>query len=171
MVEKHRLISVDSVTSVGATQGVSPEVAADFSSGGFSNLFARPSYQDDAVNTFLQQLGNTNAGLFNATGRGFPDVAYSGVDFNIVLNGQDTTVDGTSCSAPSLASSIALINANLLSNGGSQLGFLNPLLYSSSSSSIFNDITSGSNPGCFTQGFTATTGWDPAGLLSCLVIT
>lgn len=151
---------ITSVTSVGATQNISPEIAADFSSGGFSNLFARPSYQEDAVSTYLQQLGNTNAGLFNTTGRGFPDVAYQGVDFNIVVNGEGTTVDGTSCSAPSFASSVALINANLLASGGKPLGFLNPLLYSSDSASIFNDITDGSNPGCFTQGFPATTGWD-----------
>ena len=152
------------MTSVGATQGVSPEVAASFSSGGFSNLFARPSYQDDAVNAYLQQLGNVNAGLFNSSGRAFPDVAYSGVDFNIVQGGVVQTVDGTSCSAPSLSASVSLINANILANGGKQLGFLNPLLYSSGASAIFNDITSGSNPGCGTQGFPAATGWDPVRL-------
>lgn len=26
---------------------------------------------------------------------------------------------------------------------------------------VFNDITSGNNPGCGTNGFTATQGWDP----------
>lgn len=32
------------LTSVGATQGVSPEIAASLSSGGFSNVFGQPSY-------------------------------------------------------------------------------------------------------------------------------
>ena len=27
---------------------------------------------------------------------------------------------------------------------------------------VFNDITTGSNPGCNTQGFHAAKGWDPA---------
>ncbi|KAI0690231.1 peptidase S8/S53 domain-containing protein [Cerioporus squamosus] len=34
------------VTSVGATQGLEPEMAWTSSSGGFSNIFQRPSYQD-----------------------------------------------------------------------------------------------------------------------------
>ena len=68
---------ITSVTSVGATQNISPEIAADFSSGGFSNLFARPSYQDDAVSAYLQTLGDTNAGLFNTTGRAV-DLCISG---------------------------------------------------------------------------------------------
>jgi tripeptidyl-peptidase-1 len=37
---------------------------------------------------------------------------------------------------------------------------LNPFLYSSGISGL-NDITSGSNPGCSTNGFTARAGWDP----------
>jgi hypothetical protein len=38
-------------------------------------------------------------------------------------------VDGTSCSAPSFAGMITLVNDYLLNNGKSQLGFLNYLLY------------------------------------------
>lgn len=37
-----------SVTSVGGTRNI-PEIAASLSSGGFSNYFARPSYQSAAV--------------------------------------------------------------------------------------------------------------------------
>jgi tripeptidyl-peptidase-1 len=40
------------------------------------------------------------------------------------------------------------------------LGFLNPWLYSQGFVGL-NDITSGSNPGCDTDGFTAGVGWDP----------
>ena len=46
------------VTSVGGTNGTSPERAAFFSGGGFSNYFSRPSYQSDAVSTFLDALGD-----------------------------------------------------------------------------------------------------------------
>jgi len=70
-------------TSVGATTGVN-EVAADFSSGGFSNVFARPSFQDSAVSAYLSALGNTNSGRFNPNGRAFPDVAAQGENVEIV---------------------------------------------------------------------------------------
>lgn len=56
---------------------------------------------------------------------------------------------------------VALLNDFRLSNGKSSLGFLNPLIYASGVSAGFNDITSGSNPGCGTNGFTAGAGWDP----------
>ena len=54
----------------------------------------------------------------------------------------------------------SLLNDYLISQGKAPLGFLNPLIYSTTSSP-FNDITSGSNPGCGTQGFSAVHGWDP----------
>ncbi|KAH9010271.1 subtilisin-like protein [Lactarius pseudohatsudake] len=41
-----------------------------------------------------------------------------------------------------------------------RLGFLNLLLYGHGRDGV-NDITSGSNPGCGTDGFTAIPGWDP----------
>lgn len=63
------------LTSVGSTDGV-PETAASFSSGGFSNIFPVPDYQSSAVSNYLSQLGSTNSGLFNTTGRGFPDVRF-----------------------------------------------------------------------------------------------
>ena len=47
------------VTTVGATVRVVPEVAVSFSGGGFSNYFARPAYQDAAVNTYLTKYANT----------------------------------------------------------------------------------------------------------------
>ena len=43
------------VTAVGGTIGVSPETAVSFSGAGFSNYFARPSYEDKAVTAFLNQ--------------------------------------------------------------------------------------------------------------------
>ncbi|CAE6421473.1 unnamed protein product [Rhizoctonia solani] len=148
------------VTAVGGTYQISPEVGVSFSQGGFSDYFPRPSYQTSAVSTFLGSLGNTYLGLYNTTGRGFPDVAAQGKGFQIVQGGKTTSVAGTSASAPTFAGVIALLNDYRLSQGKSPLGFLNPWLYSTATSAL-NDITSGNNPGCGTSGFTARAGWDP----------
>ncbi|KAJ7589493.1 family S53 protease-like protein [Mycena floridula] len=145
-------------TSVGATQGTT-ETSASFSSGGFSRVFTRPSYQATAVSTYLTALGSTNSGKFTATGRGFPDVAAQGVNVEIVDGGSIGTVAGTSCSSPIFASVIALINDRRIAAGKSSLGFLNPFLYANPGA--FFDITTGSNPGCGTNGFPARAGWDP----------
>ncbi|KAF8263860.1 hypothetical protein EI94DRAFT_550944 [Lactarius quietus] len=62
---------------------------------------------------------------------------------------------------PSVAGIISLLNDCLISKGKPPLGFLNPWLYGEGLAG-FNDITSGSNPGCGTNGFSATiVGWDP----------
>ncbi|KAH9944747.1 family S53 protease [Amylocystis lapponica] len=148
------------ITSVGATNGISPETAAYFSSGGFSNYFSAPSYQSSAVSSFLTNLGSTNDGLYNPSGRGFPDVSAQGVNFQIVQNGAVGGVDGTSCASPAFASVVSLINDRLLAAGKPALGFLNPWLYSTAAGAL-NDVTSGNNPGCGTDGFYAGSGWDP----------
>ncbi|KAI0079096.1 subtilisin-like protein [Panus rudis PR-1116 ss-1] len=148
------------VTTVGGTIRVNPEVAVSFSGGGFSNYFAQPSYQSTAVSNFLARLGTTNAGLFNKTGRAYPDVAAQGQNFQVVLGGRVISVGGTSASSPTFAGVIALLNDFRISQGKSPLGFLNPIIYSTGVKG-FNDITSGSNPGCGTNGFTAGAGWDP----------
>ncbi|KAI0740343.1 family S53 protease-like protein [Earliella scabrosa] len=149
------------ITSVGSTTGVAPETAAPFSAGGFSNIFPRPDYQSAAVDAYLQTLGSANAGLFNATGRAYPDVSTQGSNFQVNVNGVVQSVSGTSASSPTFASIVALLNDKRLSAGLPPLGFLNPLLYSGNASSAFNDVTSGSNPGCGTDGFPAASGWDP----------
>lgn len=131
------------MTSVGATQlsSTTSETAASFSSGGFSNYFARPSYQASAVSAYLSFLGTTDSGKYNASGRGFPDVAAIGHLVEIVVNSQFGLVDGTSCSSPIFASIIALINDALVGAGKSPLGFLNPFLYANPGA--FHDITTG----------------------------
>ncbi|EKM50516.1 uncharacterized protein PHACADRAFT_263851 [Phanerochaete carnosa HHB-10118-sp] len=148
------------VTTVGATTRINPEVATSFSGGGFSNYFAQPSYQSSAVSAFLTKLGSTNAGLFNTSGRAYPDVAAQGEGFQVVVGGRIESVAGTSASSPTFAGVIALLNDFRLSQGKPGLGFLNPALYSTLVDG-FNDITSGSNPGCGTNGFSAGAGWDP----------
>ncbi|KAI0344587.1 family S53 protease [Trametopsis cervina] len=147
------------MTSVGATTGV-PETSASFSSGGFSNFFGVPSFQQSAVSSYLTKLGNTNSGKFNRTGRGFPDIAAQGDNVEIVFQQQAGLVAGTSCSSPIFASIISLINDHLAAAGKPPLGFLNPFLYGAAAST-FTDITTGNNPGCNTNGFPALAGWDP----------
>jgi len=147
------------VTAVGATAGI-PETAANISAGGFSNLFARPSYQSAAVSRYLASIGSEYKGKFNSSGRGFPDVSAQGSNVVIRVGGQYELVGGTSASAPIFASTIALLNAERLLGGKAPLGFLNPLLYGFPID-VVNDITSGSNPGCGTNGFPAKLGWDP----------
>jgi tripeptidyl-peptidase-1 len=148
------------VTSIGATDGLGPEIAADFSSGGFSNFLAQPSYQTAAVSSFLSRLGSTYSGLFNPAGRAFPDISAQGTNIPIVFGQELGLVGGTSASTPIMASITALLNDQLIARGQPPVGFINPLIYSSGGSA-FTDITAGTNPGCGTAGFNATTGWDP----------
>jgi hypothetical protein len=61
-----------------------------------------------------------------------------------------------------VAGVISLINDYLVSDGKHPLGFLNPWLYGKARlGNGLQDIISGSNPGCDTDGFTAVPGWDP----------
>ena len=72
---------------------------------------------------------------------------------NVVIfdGGQEGTVDGTSCSTPIFASTVALLNAQLIAAGKSVVGFMNPFIYANPS--VFTDVTTGDNPGCNTNGF------------------
>ena len=152
-------------TAVGATVGGEPEAAVDFSGGGFSNYFARPSYQDAAVEAWL--AGNNNpdlVSLVNTSGRAFPDVSAQGSDFHVFIAGSDSLVGGTSASTPAFSSIINLVSNQLLVEGKAPLGFLNPFLYSSGTAGL-TDIVNGNNEGCSNldggAGFSAVEGWDP----------
>ncbi|KAH9010095.1 subtilisin-like protein [Lactarius deliciosus] len=148
------------ITVVGGTTDYVPEVAAEFSGGGFSDYFKRPSYQEEAVSTFLQDLGNRYQGLYDASGRGIPDVAAQADGFRIFLNGNEQEASGTSVATPVVAGIISLLNDWLILTGQGPLGFLNPWLYGRGSRGL-TDITEGSNPGCNMDGFSAIVGWDP----------
>ena len=158
------------------TQGIAPETATFFSSGGFSNVWARPAYQEQAVSTYLQTtIGNNFTGLFNATGRGFPDVAAQSVNYRVIDKGMDGAVRGTSAAAPTFNGIVTLLNSARLQSGQPTMGFLNPWLYSNASTAM-NDITTGSSTGCDGQarfhgqpngspvipgaGWVAAPGWD-----------
>lgn len=149
------------VTTVGATQGFEPEVAVQrFGSGaGFSNYFGMPAYQTGAVEGYLEKIGDLYAGLYNRSGRAYPDVAAQGNHDVIVWAGNITTIGGTSASSPTFAAVIALVNDALIAAGKPSLGFLNPWIYSGAYTAL-TDITSGSSIGCNTSGFPAEVGWD-----------
>ncbi|KZP30472.1 subtilisin-like protein [Athelia psychrophila] len=148
------------VTAVGATTGLSPEVAANFSGGGFSNYFPAPSYQKTATASFVKSLGTKYSGLYNKTSRGYPDISAQGEDFLVIIGNQTDFIGGTSAAAPTVAGIVALLNDHLITEGKAPLGFLNPWLYKTGVKGL-NDITSGANPGCKTKGFSARAGWDP----------
>ncbi|KAK9439398.1 tripeptidyl-peptidase 1 precursor [Metarhizium brunneum] len=153
------------VTTVGGTDGTGPEKAWSGSGGGFSEIFAQPSYQADTVNQWLKndQTHQSQDPYFNSSGRAYPDVSALATNYPIVVNGSTFGVMGTSASAPVFASIIQLISSDRLLNGKKPLGFLNPWLYSSAASAL-TDITNGSNSGCANingKGFQAVQGWDP----------
>nr|GAT48651.1 family S53 protease-like protein [Mycena chlorophos] len=151
------------VTAIGATWGFDPEIATNFTGGGFSNFFTRPSWQDSAVEEFLKTVPSDIIPLVNTTSRGYPDLALQGWNFLIYLSGTTVQTGGTSASSPSTAALISLVNDRLLAAGKPVLGFLNPFLYAHAS--IANDITVGHNSGYLcpasSPAFDAVAGWDP----------
>lgn len=153
------------ITVVGATKDFNPEVAAYdsrngfLSGGGFSNYFPRPAYQDAAVKGYLKTLGSKYKGLYNTSGRAYPDISAQGQHFVTIWNGKVTLLDGTSASTPTASAVLALVNDALLSAKHRPLGFLNPWLYKYGFKA-FTDVTSGSSAGCSTAGFPAVKGWD-----------
>ena len=124
------------VTSVGATQVVpggkatEPESAVFQrfpSGGGFSNVFPRPDFQKAAVSTYVTKFPPPYApGIFNATGRGFPDVSANGLNYSVAINGSARLVSGTSASAPTFASILTAINDARLAVGKKPVGWVNP---------------------------------------------
>jgi len=162
------------VTAVGGTQlgllQTGTERVWSLGGGGFSNYFGRPSYQAADVAAYLNNsdVNLPTASKWNSSGRAYPDVSSLANDFVIVIDLKPTPgIGGTSCAAPTFSAIVALLNDARLSKGLASLGFLNPFLYQNPQG--FTDITEGSNPGCSTNGFPATTGWDPSsGLGSAL---
>lgn len=90
-----------------------------------------------------------------SSSQAIPDVAAQADNFLIVIGGQFFLIGGTSAASPTFAGIVSLLNDARISNGQPPLGFLNPLLYKIGEISPegFNDITTGNNPGCGTEGF------------------
>jgi len=115
--------------------------------GGVSNVFPLPTWQDgfDVPSPTIQ-----------GGGRGVPDVsgdADPNTGYNVLVDGEQSVIGGTSAVAPLWAGLVARINQQI----GKQIGFLNPLIYAQAvEASGFNDVTQGSN-----GAFNAAVGWDP----------
>ena len=115
--------------------------------GGVSNFFALPSYQ---------QSSNVPAATTSTGGRGVPDVAADAdpeTGYNVLIDGQNTVIGGTSAVAPLYAGLFALINQTLVAQGKERAGLVQPVLYANGQG--FQDITQGNN-----GAFSAGPGWD-----------
>lgn len=156
------------LTSVGATYANSQsgaEIAVTWSGGGFSDTFARQSWQDAAVKNYLATASPLpNRSFYNATGRAYPDVSALGTNFQVYIGGVWNSVSGTSCASPTFAGILSMINAERINFGFPTLGFINPIIYKLGA--VGYDVTQGSSydTDCFglpIQGFPAIKGWDP----------
>ena len=128
----------------------------------------------DVVNAYFNSVaGTSNAPVsgYSSTGRGYPDVSLFGHSYQVVIGGNVYQIDGTSASCPVMAAFLSLINAQRKAKSLSTLGFVQPLLYSTYSNWVKNDITSGNTKCCHedgtdticcSQGYNAVPGWDPA---------
>ncbi len=131
------------------------------SSGGISGYYPIPTWQ---------QGMNMATNLGSTTFRSLPDVAMTGDNVDVVVNGVEQNFGGTSCASPLWAGFMALVNQQASLNGRSAIGFLNPALYtlgkSASYTNYFYDITIGNNtwsqsPANFpaVPGYDLATGW------------
>jgi len=124
--------------------------------GGVSEVFPLPTWQNSAAVP-------VSANPSHFKGRGLPDVAGDAdpaSGYQIIVDGQQGVIGGTSAVAPLWAGLIALFNQSL----GHPVGFLNPALYGvSSNSGSFHDIVTGNNDISGKGGpYAAGKGWDPA---------
>lgn len=108
-----------------------------------STLFALPTWQTNS---------KVPAPTASSGGRGVPDVAGDAdpaTGYTVRVDGETSTIGGTSAVAPLWAGLIALANAA----NGQDAGFVNPTLYGDPKA--FRDVTSGNN-----GAFNAGPGWD-----------
>jgi len=136
--------------------------------GGFSNWAPRPSYQEQAVQTYLSSGAIIPPSqFFNMSNRGYPDVSAMGARILIVDGGEIAVTAGTSASTPIFAAIMSLLNDYRLSNGKPPLGFLNPLLYQMAEEQpqSFKPIVLGNNKGTIgvecKYGYGNSWGWSP----------
>jgi tripeptidyl-peptidase-1 len=156
--------------------------------GGFSDYIARPVWQNAIVESYFDGLADWQqpAPGFNLTGRAYPDVALLGYNYIVYQNRTPEGVSGTSASAPTFAAMVSLINAHRIDAGLPSVGWITKLIWTEfASQGIVGgkfDVTTGHNKctatsgsgnvsdtcqvglitTCCTQGFYATSGWDPA---------
>jgi hypothetical protein len=188
------------VTSVGAimdvrmAEGEDPVLAACMgtsgggitSGGGFSTMYGRPEWQEEAVSEYL---GKDHSGYkyypgqgqtgFAPSGRGYPDVSFYGYNIPIIDDGDIEVSGGTSASTPMFGGLLLQLIARLEESGvcGDRditLVQLNRFLYKAAKThpAAFIDVVHGNiawsgqrseqvRTNCGV-GYEATEGWDPA---------
>ena len=67
-------------------------------------------WQEDVVSAYQRSASSGSSKLYTATGRGLPDVAAYDAGYNIIQNGENKQVDGTSAACPVWAGIVALLN-------------------------------------------------------------
>jgi kumamolisin len=138
-----------------ATGGISSETVwndqpgGGATGGGVSDVFALPSWQSSA---------GVPAASSGSTGRGVPDVAGSAdpnAGYQVLVDGQQIAVGGTSAVAPLWAALLA----RLAQASGTSFGLIQTALYSGIQPGVdvagFQDITVGNN-----AAYSAGPGWD-----------
>lgn len=157
--------------------------------GGFSNNFARPSYQAAVVETYLTDFDpgypyyfgslavndvNTTLGLYNRAGRAYPDVSANGAYLRAWLDQVDYHWFGTSLAAPIWFVSPSYIMKRLFADKirGSVMTLINGQRLLKGKKTVgfvnpvlyanpgaMNDIVNGTNVGCGSEGFKAAKGY------------
>eukprot|EP01118_Nematostelium_gracile_P016437 TRINITY_DN680_c0_g1_i3.p1 TRINITY_DN680_c0_g1~~TRINITY_DN680_c0_g1_i3.p1 ORF type:complete len:644 (-),score=177.21 TRINITY_DN680_c0_g1_i3:41-1699(-) len=118
-------------TSTNEQPALSTNSAGFDTGGGFSIYDPQPSYQQKAVQAYLNSGVTLPASIyFNKNNRGYPDV--SAVGDNICLldpDSQCNDVGGTSASTPIWAGLVAHLNNDRFAAGKTSLGFINQAIY------------------------------------------
>ena len=134
--------------ATGTQQAVVNFNTMGWTSGGGFGIYneGTPKWQYEEVSSYLAS-GVSFPSNFNKQGRAYPDVAMTGHNCATYQGGMLGGVDGTSCSAPTFAGVITLLNYHQKQQGKPILGFANPVLYrmSRTSNTAFTDITTGNN--------------------------
>jgi len=129
----------------------------ELSTGGFAASAKNKAgaWQKAAIASYLKTKGERPSKI-DPSQRAVPDVSAYDDEINIILNGQSSSLSGTSAACPMVAGMLASINAALQQAGHkTSLGFVNPFLYANEAA--FLDITKGNN-----RGIAAVVGYDPA---------
>ena len=118
--------------------------------GGISDLFAVPSFQQNASLPPSVNDGQTRRGVPDVAGDAAPATGYQ-----VVVSGQTEVVGGTSAVAPLWAGLTALINEG----AAKPVGFFLPFLYANPT--LLRQVTQGNNiPSGSTVGYEAGPGWN-----------
>jgi kumamolisin len=131
LVSANGVITSETVWNDGAQGGAT--------GGGYSTVFARPAWQ-------ASDVAQPKRGVPDVAGNADPETGY-----NILVDGQQMVVGGTSAVAP-LWAALALLLSQKLNR---RLGFISQSLYPQDASD-FRDITMGNN-----GAYSAAAGWDP----------